>query len=78
MLTNEEYEFCMHKKGMSGSFMESLIQTMYKADTDNLNLLGKGYPGLAQVVKRYQSERGYWKDVVERWNKENTHSPLIA
>lgn len=78
MLTNEEYEFFMHKRGMSGSFMESLIQTMYKVDTDNLNLLGKGYPGLAQVVKRYQSERGYWKDVVARWNKENPHSPLTA
>jgi hypothetical protein len=78
MLTNGEYEFCMHKKGMSGSFMESLIQTMYKADTENLHLLKKGYPELAEVVIRYRSEKGYWKDVVRRWNEEHPHSPLTA
>ena len=77
-LSNSEYEFCMHKKGLSGSFTESLIQTMYKADTENLHLLGKGYPGLAEVVIRYRSEKGYWKDVVNRWNEENPHSPLTA
>jgi len=78
MLTNEEYEFCMHKKGMSGSFMESLIQTMYLADTDNLHLIGKGYPKLVEVVLRYRSERGYWRDLVARWNKQYPHSPLTA
>lgn len=78
MLTKEEEDFCMHKKGMVGSFMESLIQTMYMSDTDNMYLLSKGYPGLTKVVTRYQTESGYWQDLVARWNEKYPHSPLTA
>jgi len=75
-LSIAEYEFCMHKKDMSGSFTESLIQTMYKADQENMNNLAKGYPELTEVVLRYQSERGYWINLMERWNEEYPHHPF--
>lgn len=75
-LSIAEYEFCMHKKDMSGSFTESLIQTMYKADQENMNNLAKGYPELTEVVLRYHSERGYWINLMERWNEEYPHHPF--
>ncbi len=75
-LSTAEYQFCMHKKDMSGSFIDSLIKTMYKADLENMNNLAKGYPELTKVVLRYQNEKNYWLNLMERWNEEYPHHPF--
>lgn len=78
MVTEAEREFCFFKLGLSGSFMESLINTAFKADINNQYKLAKGFPELMDVVMRYQTERGYWQDVVKRWNAEFPHHKLSA
>jgi hypothetical protein len=78
MVTDAEREFCFFKLGLSGSFMESLINTTFKADMNNQYKLSLGFPELIRVIQRYQSETGYWKDLVERFNKEFPASKLVA
>jgi len=78
MVNKHEMEFCFYKLGMSGSFMTSLIETMFKADVDNLDLLGKAYPGLVKVILKYRGESGYWQDLVNRWNEDNPYHKLVA
>ena len=73
-LSQAEEVFCMFKLGMEGSFMTSLIETIFKGDIINRAKLAKGYPELVEVCNRFNSERGYWEDLVERWNlKYPTH-----
>jgi hypothetical protein len=67
-LSPAEEVFCMFKLGMEGSFMTSLIETIFKGDIINRAKLAKGYPELVEVCNRFNSERGYWEDLVERWN----------
>jgi|LakMenEpi03Aug12_release.lakeMendotaPanAssembly.Ray.scaffolds.fasta_scaffold929023_2 hypothetical protein len=77
MLSKAEYDFCMHQKGLSGTFMDLLIKTMFRADSENLMKLSKGYPELVNVVFRYQNESGYWQDLTQRWNKEYPNAELL-
>ena len=76
MVTEAEREFCFFKLGLAGSFTESLINTAFKADMNNQYRLAEGFPELMDVIMRYQSEREYWKHLVERWNKEFTQHKL--
>lgn len=78
MVTEAEREFCYFKLGLSGSFMESLINTAFKADIDNQHKMSKGFPELMEVIMKYQSERGYWQDLVKRFNAETPNSILTA
>ena len=71
MITNAEKEFCFFKLGLSGSFIESLINTAFRADIHNQHKLALGFPELIEVVIRYQTESGYWENLVERWNQES-------
>ena len=70
MLTNAEREFCFFKLGLAGSFMESLIETAFKADIHNQYKLAAGFPELMEVVMKYQTERGYWQALAKRFNEE--------
>lgn len=78
MVTEAEREFCYFKLGLSGSFMESLINTAFKADIHNQHKMSKGFPELMEVIMKYQSERGYWQDLVKRFNAETPNSILTA
>lgn len=69
-ITDAEEIFCFYKLGKEGSFMTSLIDTIFKGDDKNQFKIAKGYPELVEVVQRYGREKGYWKDLVKRWNKE--------
>ena len=76
MVTDAEREFCFDKMGMSGSFMERLIATIQAADIINQSKLSMGFPELVGVVRRFQSEGGYWEDLVERFNEQFPNSNL--
>ena len=69
-ITNAEEIFCFYKLGKEGSFMTSLIDTIFKGDVHNQAKIAKGYPELVEVITRYGNERGYWSELVDRWNKE--------
>ena len=69
-VTEAEEIFCFFKLNREGSFMTSLIETIFKGDDRNQAKIAKGYPELVEVIKRYGGEKGYWKDLVKRWNKE--------
>ena len=70
--------FCFFKLGKEGSFMTSLINVIFKGDVHNQAKIAKGYPELVEVIQRYGSERGYWKDLVNRWNEEYPTHKLYA
>jgi hypothetical protein len=73
-LTEAEETFCLYKLGTEGSFITSLIDTIFKGDIVNRTKLAKGYPELVEVCNKYNRESGYWKNLVERWNaKYPTH-----
>ena len=76
MVTDAEREFCFDKMGMSGSFMERLISTIQAADIINQSKLSMGFPELVGVVRKFQSEEGYWEDLVERFNEQFPNSNL--
>ena len=69
-ITPAEEIFCFYKMNREGSFMTSLIETIFKGDEKNQAKIAKGYPELVEVIQRYGGERGYWNDLVDRWNKE--------
>jgi hypothetical protein len=73
-ITSAEEVFCMFKLNLEGSFMTSLINTIFKGDVINRAKLAQGYPELVDVCNKFNNERGYWEDLVERWNiKYPTH-----
>jgi len=76
MVTDAEREFCFNRMGMSGSFMERLIATIQAADIINQSKLSMGFPELVGVVRKFQSESGYWEDLVERFNEQFPNSNL--
>ena len=69
-ITEAEETFCMFKLGMEGSFMTSLIETIFKGDIINRAKLAEGYPDLVMVINDYNNTSGYWKDLVNRWNEK--------
>lgn len=77
MVTDAEREFCFNRMGMSGSFMERLISTIQAADIINQSKLSMGFPELVGVVRKFQSEEGYWEDLVERFNEQFPNSNLM-
>ena len=77
-ITDAEEIFCFYKLGKEGSFMTSLIDTIFKGDDENQAKIAKGYPELVEVIIRYGRERGYWQELVNRWNKEYPLLKLYA
>jgi hypothetical protein len=77
-ITPAEDIFCMYKLGKEGSFMTSLIDTIFRGDIHNQAKIGKGYPELVEVCQRYSEEKGYWSDLVARWNIEFPTYKLYA
>jgi hypothetical protein len=77
-ITSAEETFCLYKLGNEGSFMTSLIDTIFKGDDINRSKLAKGYPELVEVCNRYNRESGYWQNLVQRWNKANSNAKLHA
>ena len=77
-ITDAEEIFCFYKLGKEGSFMTSLIDTIFKGDDRNQAKIAKGYPDLVEVIQRYGKEKGYWSNLVERWNKEYPLLKLVA
>ena len=77
-VTRAETDFCFYKLGRTGSFMTSLIDTIFKADDDNRKRLAEGFPDLVEVVNRFNREKGYWQDLVERWNASFPNGTLVA
>ena len=77
-VTDAEEIFCFYKLGKEGSFMTSLIETIFKGDDRNQAKIAKGYPELVEVVQRYGNEKGYWSNLVDRWNKEYPMLKLVA
>ena len=77
-ITSAEEIFCMYKLGREGSFMTALIDTIFRGDIHNQAKIGKGYPELVEVIQRYGGERGYWPELVNRWNEEFPTHKLYA
>lgn len=69
MVTLHEEKFMDYKIGLSGSFRQSLHETFFKGDTENRKKLISVFPEL-EVAQRYASESGYWRGLVERYNKQ--------
>ena len=68
-VTIHEENFMDYKIGLSGSFKQSLYETFFKGDTENRKKLISAFPEL-EVAQKYTSERGYWQDLVDRYNKK--------
>lgn len=69
-ITPAEEKFMMYKKGLTGSAITSLIDLIFKLDTENRAKLALGFPELVEVVNRYKTEEGYWYYLVKRWNEQ--------
>jgi hypothetical protein len=78
IVTEAEETFCIYKIGLEGSFMTSLIETIFKGDMPNRFKLAQGFPEIVEVCNKYNHESGYWQDLVNRWNKKYPHRKLVA
>ena len=74
LITEAEEVFCMYKLGREGSFMTSLIETIFKGDMPSRAKIALGYPELVEVINNYNNTRGYWPDLVYRWNQQVSES----
>lgn len=63
--------FMEFKQGWTGSGYTALINCIFALDTTNRQKMAKGFPELVEVVNRFNNERGYWPDLVARYNEEN-------
>lgn len=70
-ISHAESLFMEFKQGYTGSGYTALINCIFALDTPNRQKMAKGFPELVEVVNRYNNERGYWKDLVARYNEEN-------
>ncbi len=76
-ISEAEFIFCMYKLKQEGSFMTSLIETIFKADIINRAKLKKGFPELVDVCNRYNNEPGYWEeDLRKKWNQQHPDSKV--
>lgn len=69
-ITPAEDKFMEFKQNMTGSGYTALINCIFALDTPNRQKMTKGFPELVEVVNRYNNERGYWPDLVARYNEE--------
>ncbi len=69
MVTNHEEKFMEYKVGLAGSFRSSLYDTFFKGDIENRKKLISVFPEL-EVALRYSSVKGYWRELVERYNEQ--------
>jgi hypothetical protein len=76
LVTPAEKIFCFYKLGLEGSFMTSLINTIFKGDMFERQKLAMGYPELVEVCYNYNNTPKYWSDLMYRWNKSNTDGHL--
>lgn len=67
-ISEAEETFCFYKLGLTGSFMTSLISTIFKGDEDNRSKIALGFPELVDVCNKFNRNKGYWSDLVDRWN----------
>lgn len=67
-ISEAEETFCFYKLGLTGSFMTSLISTIFKGDEGNRNKIALGFPELVDVCNKFNRNKGYWSDLVDRWN----------
>jgi len=56
------------RKGMSGSFMTGLAETICKGDLTNQAKLAQGFPDEVAGIQKYQNESGWWEAVQEKAN----------
>lgn len=78
VISSAEEIFCMYKLGLEGSFMTSLISTIFKGDIPNRAKIGMGYPELVEVCNNFNFKKGYWDELVERWNLKYPTHKLVA
>lgn len=71
LVTPAEELFMDYKQQRTGSGYTALINAIFALDMNHRNRMAKGFPELVEVVNRYGNERGYWKDLVRRYNEEN-------
>lgn len=69
-LTQAEIDFYFYKKGATGSFTTSLIETFFKADDFNFEKLRLGFPEMGDVVFRFMAEPGYWETLKKEIEKK--------
>lgn len=62
-----ERKFCEWKHNKSDSFYNALFETIFKADSININRLAEGFPEEVWAVKKYKAEPGYWSKLKKEW-----------
>ncbi len=70
LISEYEEKFMHYKLGTCGSGYTALIKCIFALDMPNRLKMAKGFPELVEVVNRYNNERGYWEDLVSRYNQE--------
>jgi len=65
-LSDEEWLAYRWKKNMLGGFEHSLMDTISRADENNLELLSKGFPIHVSAYKKFTRERGWWQSIEQK------------
>ena len=54
------------KFGMTGGFKMALLETIARADTENLEKLRAGFPAEVEGYLKYSRETGWWEELKNR------------
>jgi hypothetical protein len=69
-ISEAEEKFMHYKLGILGNGFTKLISCIFSLDDNNRAKIALGFPELVDVINRYGNEKGYWENLVSRYNKE--------
>ena len=70
LVTEDEALFVRQRIGIASSGENALINCIFALDTPNRHKMALGFPTLVDIVNKYNFEKGYWRDLVFRYNAE--------
>ena len=71
-LEPEEAAVVEWQYGYCGDFHKALWEAIARADENNLDRLGFGFPVEVTGFKKYSQEPGWWQNVLEKINKQHS------
>lgn len=71
-LNQGEVTLAKHLTHGVGSFTNSLIHTIMRADIHNTKKLRNAYPELVDAVVKYQNEEGYAEKIILSYSKKSS------
>ena len=62
----EKELYYVYERPSEDDYMTHLVRAIMRANEEQRELLSKSYPNLVDVVRRYQTESGYFDSLIKK------------